>query len=223
MNLKKYALLNFLTYGIALFAPAFIQAAIPITTQQAIVLTIIFYVIGACLMLFYAPKLTTPLEVEEKKARTSTKRAIVEGIIGIAIVFAAQNIANLLELTFMNQPIVSENTQNILAIIKSNFAFILIVSIAGPIMEELFFRRTLIGLIGNKFDFLIGGLASSILFFLAHGDGHFLIYFMMGFTLALLYRSTGNIITSIIAHCGMNTIVIVVNLILTNFTNINIQ
>ncbi len=214
MNLKKYTFLNTLTYGIALFGPALLQAFLPITAKESIVLTIVFYIIGACLMISYIPKLTTPLDVEEKKATVSTKKAILEGIIGIAIVFAAQSLANILEITLMHQPVGSENTQNIMAIIQNNYAFILIVSIAGPIMEELFFRRTLIGLIGNKFDFLIGGLASSMLFFLAHGDGHFLVYFIMGYTLALLYRSTGNIVTSIIAHCGMNTIVVLANVFL---------
>ncbi|WP_267548719.1 CPBP family intramembrane metalloprotease [Enterococcus faecalis] len=44
------------------------------------------------------------------------------------------------------------------------------------------------------------------------------LYFFMGFFFALLYKQTGKIWTSIIAHCGMNTIVIIVQLLLHNGT-----
>ncbi|HCO04648.1 MAG TPA: CPBP family intramembrane metalloprotease, partial [Enterococcus faecalis] len=44
------------------------------------------------------------------------------------------------------------------------------------------------------------------------------VYFFMGFFFALLYKQTGKIWTSVIAHCGMNTIVIIVQLLLHNGT-----
>lgn len=214
MKLSKYALLNTLTYGLALFGPRLLSYFIPFKQQDFTVLTMLFFIIGACLMIFYIPKLETPLDVEKKREKVSTKRAVGEGFIGIVIVLATQSIAASLEMLLTKQPMVSENTQNIMQVVQSNFGFVFIVAIAGPIMEELFFRRTLIGMVGNKFDFLIGSLASSILFFLAHGDGHFLVYFMMGMALSLLYRSTGNIVTSIIAHCGLNTTVTVMQMLL---------
>lgn len=217
MKLTKYAILNTITYGLALFGPVLISQLFHLGQQDYTMLLILFNIVCACLMIYYIPKLETPLDVEKKRAKVSKKRAIMEGFIGIAIVLAAQSISVYLELLLGKQPVGSENTQNIMELIQSNFGVLLLVSIAGPIMEELFFRRTLIGLIGNKFDFLIGALASSMLFFLAHGDGHFLIYFVMGCVLSLLYRSTGNIVTSMIAHCGLNTFVTVMQLLIVYF------
>ncbi|NGW67999.1 CPBP family intramembrane metalloprotease, partial [Staphylococcus aureus] len=65
-------------------------------------------------------------------------------------------------------------------------------------------------------NFWIAATVSSAIFSLAHADGHFFVYFFMGFFFALLYKQTGKIWTSIIAHCGMNTIVIIVQLLLHN-------
>lgn len=217
MSLNFYTLLNLVTYTAALFGPAILVNSLSLNFQQGLVLQIIFYVIGAALMLLYHPELKDALIVEEKQKKVSLKKAIGEGFIGIAIVTAVQGLANYLDIFISGQLPVSENTQNILAMIQENMGFILLVSIAGPIMEELFFRRALIGFFGNHFNFWTGAIVSSFLFYLAHQDGHFLLYFSMGLTLALLYRSTGRILTSIIAHCGMNTLVILLNLILTQF------
>lgn len=217
MSLNFYTLLNLVTYTAALFGPAIAVSLLPVTAQQGLVLQIIFYIIGAALMIFYHPELKEALVVEEKQKKVSLKKAIGEGFVGIALVTAVQGLANYLDIFISGQLPVSENTQNIMSMIQANMGFILLVSIAGPIMEELFFRRALIGFFGNHFNFWIGAIISSFLFYLAHQDGHFLLYFAMGLTLALLYRSTGRIITSIIAHCGMNTIVILLNLVLTQF------
>ncbi|WP_071131284.1 CPBP family intramembrane glutamic endopeptidase [Enterococcus timonensis] len=213
MTLNPYALLNLVTYFVALFAPSLLTVMFKLDAGQASTLTIIFYVIGAALMIYFVPKLNEDLVVEKKSTQTKSSKAIYEGIIGIAIVTAVQIGANLIEAALTGGLQGSENTQGILDVIQQNFAFILLVSIAGPIMEEIFFRRTLIGFLGNHFNFWIGAVASSLLFYLAHQDGHFLLYFTMGMTLALIYRNTGKILTSIIAHAGMNTLVILINLI----------
>lgn len=219
MSLNLYAFLNLLTYFIALFAPAVFGTLLPINQQGLIVLTIVFYVIGAALMIFYYPSLKDKLVVEKKQSLTKNSKAILEGIIGIGILFAVQMAANYIEISLSGALPTSENTQGIMTLIQENVAFVLLVSIAGPIMEELFFRRALIGFLGNHFNFWIGAVASSFLFYLAHQDGHFILYFSMGMTLALLYRSTGKILTSIVAHCGMNTLVIVANLVLLPLLN----
>jgi len=56
---------------------------------------------------------------------------------------------------------------------------------------------------------------SSLLFAIAHFDGHILLYFSLGMFFSLLYYVTGNIWTSIIAHAGMNALVVIVSLIFT--------
>lgn len=218
MSLTKYAFFNTLTYGLALFGPALLLTLLHeffgIAYSWQIPLILVAYCLGAGLMLGFIPRLKTPLKVEEKAVNSSNKKAIVEGLIGIAIVICVQGVANVVEMSITGQAPSSANTDQIMAIIKSNLLFTIVVSIVGPIMEELFFRRTLLGLFGNYFGFWPATILSSFLFFLAHQDGHFLVYFAMGLTLSLLYRSTGKITTSIIAHCGMNTFVILMQLLL---------
>ena len=219
MNLTKYTLYNTLTYGLALFGPALI--IIPLAkilglgdVVTGVPVTIIFYCLGALLMLYYVKKFKGQLAIEHSTADTAKRNPIITGFIGIFILFAVQMIANSIEMQISGTIPTSANTENIMAVIQSNLLFTIVVSIAGPIMEELFFRRTLIGLLGNRFGFWIGAIFSSLLFFAAHADSHFILYFSMGLTLALLYRYTGKIWTSMIAHCGMNTLVILIQLVL---------
>ena len=47
------------------------------------------------------------------------------------------------------------------------FAFLLIV-IVGPIVEELVFRHILIGELGKKFNFIVMGIISAVLFTYIH-------------------------------------------------------
>lgn len=218
MNLAKYSLSNIITYGLALFGPALIVLPLlkmfGVSGVSSIPITIIFYCVGAALMLLYLKKMPVTLTIEKKSTRTMRTNPIATGFIGIIILFAVQIIANATEISLTGNMPSSANTQNIMNVLQSNLLFTIVVSIAGPIMEELFFRRTLIGVLGNFLGFWGAAIISSFLFFLAHADGHFLIYFLMGMTLAVLYRYTGKIWTSMIAHCGMNTMVIVIQLVL---------
>lgn len=81
-------------------------------------------------------------------------------------------------------------------------------------MEEFVFRRSLIGLTETYTGFWIAAIVSSSLFSIIHQDGHFFVYFSMGFFFALLYKMTGKIWTSIIAHCGMNALVVIAQLVI---------
>ena len=91
-------------------------------------------------------------------------------------------------------------------------AFILATTIAGPIMEEFVFRRSILGIVEKYTNFWVGAVISSLLFAFAHNDGHLLIYFFLGFFFSLQYKTTGRIWTSMITHVGMNTLVVIVQL-----------
>ncbi|OJG58410.1 CAAX amino terminal protease [Enterococcus italicus DSM 15952] len=109
----------------------------------------------------------------------------------------------------------SQNTNTILSFIKSNYLFILAVSVGGPILEEFVFRRALIGLLETKIPLWFAVIVSSLVFAIIHDDGHILLYTALGLVFSMLYIKTGRIWTSIISHVGMNTLVVVVSLFMT--------
>ena len=96
------------------------------------------------------------------------------------------------------------------SVILANPLFILATTIGGPIMEEFVFRYAFIHLISLL---QISGLRLLLVrrfFHSAHADGHFLFISLWIFSFV---QANWKIWTSIIAHCGMNTIVIIVQLL----------
>ena len=128
-----------------------------------------------------------------------------------------QGVTFAIEVAITGEQATSQNTQAIVAVILANPLFILATTIGGPIMEEFVFRYAFIHLIQ---PLQISGLRLLLVrrFFTRTCRWSLFVYFFMGFFFALLYKQTGKIWTSIIAHCGMNTIVIIVQLLLHNGT-----
>ncbi|WP_274661841.1 CPBP family intramembrane glutamic endopeptidase, partial [Enterococcus lactis] len=137
---------------------------------------------------------------------------VIYGLVGIFVALILQSIAVMLESILFGEATPSENTQNIIQMIMEAPAFILATTIAGPIMEEFVFRRSILGIISRYSKFWVGAVISSLLFAFAHNDGHLLIYFFLGFFFSLEYKATGRIWTSMITHVGMNTLVVLVQL-----------
>ncbi|WP_125768678.1 CPBP family intramembrane glutamic endopeptidase [Lapidilactobacillus wuchangensis] len=85
-----------------------------------------------------------------------------------------------------------------------------IVCLTGPLWEELIFRYTLnVGYFHNKFW---GILVSTVLFALLHGSmrwGDLLVYFSVGLIFSFVNGKTPNILSSVIAHSLMNTLVFI--------------
>ncbi len=144
--------------------------------------------------------------------KASFPKIIVYGVLGIFVALILQSLAVMLETVLFGESSPSENTQNIVQMILEAPAFILATTIAGPIMEEFVFRRSILGIISRYSNFWVGAVISSLLFAFAHNDGHLLIYFFLGFFFSLEYKVTGRIWTSMITHVGMNTLVIIVQL-----------
>ncbi|MGX7244822.1 CPBP family intramembrane glutamic endopeptidase [Enterococcus quebecensis] len=220
MSIKKISLITILLYVLVFLSPIVFS---PFPPNILIAGTTVIYILGAALMIWlYLKNKSSAITMVEKDTKlTSPVFMLLLGISGIFIAMIIQAIVFGIETAITGAEPSSQNTKNIITIILANPLFILATTIGGPIMEEFVFRRSLIGLTEPYTGFWISAIISSSLFSLIHQDGHFFVYFFMGFFFALLYKMTGKIWTSIIAHCGMNTLVVIAQLLL-HFGNIEL-
>ncbi|ASV67230.1 CPBP family intramembrane glutamic endopeptidase [Cytobacillus kochii] len=133
-------------------------------------------------------------------------------IAGIPLAFIAQTVAANIE-SMLGIDMGSDNTQQIMSLIETSALVIIVVSIIGPILEEIIFRKIIFGSLHKRLNFFLSALISSLIFSLAHGEiEHLILYAAMGFTFAFLYVKTNRILVPIIAHVAMNTFVVVIQL-----------
>jgi uncharacterized protein len=138
--------------------------------------------------------------------------SIFWAVCGIPLAFIAQTIAANIEY-WLGIEMGSENTQQLVDLIKTAPIVILVTSILGPILEEIVFRKIIFGSLYKRMNFFFAGVISSIIFALAHSEPeHLLLYSAMGLTFAFLYVKTKRILVPIVAHVSMNTIVVVLQL-----------
>ncbi|WP_270341277.1 CPBP family intramembrane glutamic endopeptidase [Enterococcus lactis] len=213
MSLKKYSFLSIFCYGLIFISPL-ILASIGLvkSTSELITATAVMYILGAVILAIFYFKQREPLAIESAVKKASVPKIVIYGLVGIFVALILQSIAVMLESILFGEATPSENTQNIIQMIMEAPAFILATTIAGPIMEEFVFRRSILGIISRYSNFWVGAVISSLLFAFAHNDGHLLIYFFLGFFFSLEYKATGRIWTSMITHVGMNTLVVLVQL-----------
>lgn len=213
MSLKKYSFLSIFCYGLIFISPL-ILASIGLvkSTSELITATAVMYILGAVVLAIFYFKQREPLAIESAVKKASVPKIVIYGLVGIFVALILQSIAVMLESVLFGEATPSENTQNIIQMIMEAPAFILATTIAGPIMEEFVFRRSILGIISRYSNFWVGAVISSLLFAFAHNDGHLLIYFFLGFFFSLEYKATGRIWTSMITHVGMNTLVVLVQL-----------
>ncbi|HGF8059355.1 TPA: lysostaphin resistance A-like protein [Enterococcus faecium] len=213
MSLKKYSFLSIFCYGLIFISPL-ILASIGLvkSTSELITTTAVMYILGAVVLAIFYFKQREPLAIESAVKKASVPKIVIYGLVGIFVALLLQSIAVMLESVLFGEATPSENTQNIIQMIMEAPAFILATTIAGPIMEEFVFRRSILGIISRYSNFWVGAVISSLLFAFAHNDGHLLIYFFLGFFFSLEYKATGRIWTSMITHVGMNTLVVLVQL-----------
>ncbi|GAE27260.1 CAAX amino terminal protease family protein [Halalkalibacter wakoensis JCM 9140] len=151
----------------------------------------------------------------EVRGRSSRGEAIRWSIIGVFFVFAAQYAAALIEMMLLGIEPGSENTQTIVEFAKAFPAFIIVISVIGPILEEIVFRLVIFGALYKRFNFWIAGILSSVIFAAVHMDfTHLLVYTAMGLVFAYLYVKTKRILVPIIAHVAINLFVSIINVLL---------
>lgn len=190
------------------FIPLFIPEQFQ--TQGMLYSSMLLFIIGAIWMITIERKQKLLFSFE-KSYKENTAAIWLWGILGIFFVFFIQIIASYIERQFFGVPIDSENTQRIIEIVRMYPWFLLSVGVFGPIMEEFVFRKALFGLLTEKIGGIGAAVISSLLFSLVHFDGHYLLYSSMALVFCWLYYKSRNIWTPIIAHCLMNTIVVLVN------------
>ncbi|WP_282155912.1 CPBP family intramembrane glutamic endopeptidase [Cytobacillus gottheilii] len=144
--------------------------------------------------------------------QSSVVKSIAWAIGGVFLALIAQSIAANIEY-MIGIEMGSENTQQIMSIIETSSIVIIVVSIIGPILEEIIFRKIIFGSLHKRFNFFISALLSSVIFAAAHTEiEHLLLYSAMGFTFAFLYVKTKRILVPIFAHVAMNSLVVVMQL-----------
>lgn len=143
--------------------------------------------------------------------RSSVGETIAWSIGGIFLAMLAQGVAANIEVQLFGIEAGSENTQQIMELVRMTPLLIIVVSVIGPILEEIIFRKIIFGSLYKRFNFFISGIVSSVLFAVVHMEfEHLLLYSAMGFTFAFLYVKTKRIIVPIFAHVAMNTLVVVI-------------
>ncbi|MCI1181050.1 CPBP family intramembrane metalloprotease [Enterococcus faecium] len=213
MSLKKYSFLSIFCYGLIFISPLIlVSIGLVKSTSELITATAVMYILGAVVLAIFYFKQREPLAIESAVKKASAPKIVIYGLVGIFVALILQSIAVMLESVLFGEATPSENTQNIIQMIMEAPAFILATTVAGPIMEEFVFRRSILGIISRYSNFWVGAVISSLLFAFAHNDGHLLIYFFLGFFFSLEYKATGRIWTSMITHVGMNTLVVLVQL-----------
>lgn len=210
MSLNKNMLWTAFFFLSALMSPN-LFALLPVSKAQIPNLTAGAYIIGAVVITGIYLKTSKVHTLSEK--RTSWGKVIGIGLLGILLSWFLQTIIMLIEIQLFNQPVGSQNTADVTDLIKKAPFFMIAVTIAGPIMEEYVFRFSLINFLNQKLPTILSALISSLVFAVLHGDGHYLLYGGLGLFFYYLYQKTGSILTSIITHAGMNTLVVIVRLL----------
>lgn len=130
---------------------------------------------------------------------------------GTLLTLFFQKILLWFETVFLSQPVISQNTSQLMAVAAKYPYYLIMIVLTEPIIEELIFRKVLFGNFTYWFKPWQTALFSSLLFSLAHGDGHYLTYATIGLILCLVYSKTGKVSASMASHILMNLIVLLLN------------
>lgn len=173
----------------------------------------IVYTAVFCLTLILTLLLLLPERSQRAVRPTSFIEALLWAFLGIIGLFLVQFIATFINVLLLHQAAPSTHTQDIVNLTRASPLFIFTVSVIGPMLEEIVFRKIFFGSLRSKMPFIIAAAISSFVFAVVHMDlSHLLTYFLIGFFLCYVYARTGRIWVTMIMHAGMNSIVILVNL-----------
>ncbi len=135
---------------------------------------------------------------------------ILWSVLGFILVFIGQIISSVIETFVFNIPPGSENTLMLTKVARQAPIFIIIISVLGPILEELVFRKAIFGTLYKRMNFFFAAIISGVMFALIHMDfNHILTYTVVGMVFAFLYVETKRIIVPIIAHMAINTYAVI--------------
>ena len=159
------------------------------------------------ILLLMRPAMTKNLD----RNATTASTTIGWIILGVFIAYFTQFASVWIETMILGIKTNSENTAQILELVRAAPLFIVIPALIAPILEEVIFRKIIFGSLYKKTGFFIAALISAVLFGIIHGEPqHLLIYASMGFVFAYLYVKTKRIIVPIAVHMTLNSISVIV-------------
>ncbi|MFG6121264.1 CPBP family glutamic-type intramembrane protease [Thalassobacillus sp. B23F22_16] len=145
-----------------------------------------------------------------QRDRSSAGNIALWSFLGVFLAYFAQMIAILIETFVFGIKPGSENTQDLMEFARMSPVFIIVMVLFAPILEEIIFRKIIFGTIYKRSNFIVAVLVSAVAFAASHFDfTHMVVYTAMGIVFAYLYVKTKSIITPIIAHMAMNTVVVI--------------
>ncbi|MDM5255828.1 CPBP family intramembrane glutamic endopeptidase [Bacillus toyonensis] len=177
--------------------------------------SIISFFIALCVVIWL---LRTDIRDRHLDAMRSSVPATIGWIfIGFFLAIISQSIAGMIEMYLLGITPGSENTDRLMDIARTTPWFLIVISIIGPILEEIVFRKILFGTLYKRFNFFVAAIISSLVFAAIHFDfTHLLVYTSMGLVFAFLYVKTKRIIVPIAAHVAMNTLVAIGQIFMSN-------
>ncbi|WP_047998974.1 CPBP family intramembrane glutamic endopeptidase [Lactiplantibacillus herbarum] len=205
MTNRRQSLLILIIYAIIYLLPSLLITLFHQLGSQVFLVQTADYLIGAVILVWLATRIPTKNVLEQHPS--SWLMTVVWGLIGLVLVVVGQSLI-LQVMQMLGQSTASTNTTTLLTVGQQYPIFFLAIIIGAPIMEEIVFRKVLFGSLSSATGQVGAAIISSIFFSLAHADGHFILYAFIGLLFCWLYRQTGRIQTSMIAHVLMNAVVV---------------
>jgi len=202
---RRQSLLILIIYAVVYLLPSLLITLFHQLGSQVFAIQTADYLIGAAILIWLATRMPAKNSLEQHPS--SWSKTIIWGLIGLILVVFGQAII-LQVMQLLGQSTASTNTTTLLTVGQQYPIFFLAVIVGAPIMEEIVFRKVLFGSLSTVTGQIGAAVISSVLFSLAHADGHFILYAFIGLLFCWLYRQTGRIQTSIMAHILMNAVVV---------------
>lgn len=178
--------------------------------QITVITTIISFFIGVIAML--TVNYTTQFKTVVDREGQAPSKIVIWGLWGLILLLVGQSLASFIEINFLNQPLTSENTEQLLTIARHYPYFILTIAFLGPIMEELVFRKAIYGSLVPITGKIGAAVIAALIFSFMHRDGHILLYSVTSFIFSYLYEKTSSIWTPVIAHILLNSVAVLATL-----------
>ncbi|WP_461219292.1 lysostaphin resistance A-like protein [Lapidilactobacillus salsurivasis] len=151
----------------------------------------------------------------QPEAKIAVADVLLYGFLGLLLFYGVNLMGTVLITLFSGAPQTSQNTQEILQVVRKAPLYAVYAALIAPILEELVFRKTLYGLGSRLMNPTGAALISSLLFGLAHNDNRFLIvYAGIGVVQCWLYHKTKSIKVTITAHIIYNSISLLISIFL---------
>lgn len=193
-------------YGAVMTGTAFLMYRI--SDSRVFTLTGFIWLAAAVLTLFLNRKLPFENPVESSGRSLRKGQEALVAVLGAVILIAAQFLTRFFETAMLHLPAVSANSARLAGELRQGAGFFLSICIAGPIFEELVYRKVIFGNLSALLPKTLCALLSSALFSLSHMDGHLLVYGIQGLIFCGIYALSGRIRTSMAAHMLMNTVAV---------------